>query len=73
MGQANYFLNKFFTPNVFVDITDTWEEKIKALELYKSQWRNDWYEFIDSTSRYYGKIIGVERAEGFYSNKILLK
>jgi LmbE family N-acetylglucosaminyl deacetylase len=72
MGQANYFLREFFTPNVFVDITDTWEKKIKAMELYKSQWRLDWFEFLDATSHYYGKIAGVERAEGFYTPKFRL-
>lgn len=72
MGQINYFLNDFFTPNVFVDISDTWDKKIEALSIYKSQWRDDWYEFLDATSTYYGKIIGVERAEGFYSSKLKL-
>jgi len=76
MGQINYYLKRFFAPNVFIDISDTWEKKIEAIKLYKSQWNssgNDWYEFLDSTSRYYGKIIGVERAEGFYSQKLQLE
>lgn len=73
MGQINYFLDSFFTPNVFVDISHTWEKKIEALKLYKSQWRPDWFEFLDATSIYYGKMIGVKRAEGFVSNKIVLK
>lgn len=72
MGQINYFLNDFFTPNVYVDITNTWEKKIEALSLYKSQWRDDWYEFLDATSTYYGKIIGVKRAEGFIVPKLIL-
>lgn len=76
MGQINYYLNEFFVPNFFVDISDSWDKKIEAMQLYKSQWNNsqqDWYDFLDSTSRYYGKIIGVERAEGFYSNKLTYK
>lgn len=72
MGQINYFLRDFFVPNVFVDISETWEKKIEACMIYKSQWRQDWYEFLDATTTYYGKIIGVERAEGFYSPKFLL-
>lgn len=74
MGQINYYLRNFFTPNIFVDITSTWTKKIKALECFKSQWgRNGakWYEFLDETTRYYGKICGVERAEGFISRKFL--
>lgn len=75
MGQINYYLNEYFSPNVFVDISDTWEKKIEALQQYIGQWNRagkDWYEFLDSTSKYYGKIIGVERAEGFYSKKLKL-
>jgi LmbE family N-acetylglucosaminyl deacetylase len=75
MGQINYYLRYLFTPNVFVDISDTWEEKIRSLECYGSQWDRagtDWYEYLDATTRYYGKMIGVKRAEGFVSRKLLL-
>jgi len=74
-GQINYYLREFFKPNVFIDISKTWEKKIEALKLYKGQWArvgHEWFEFLDVTSRYYGKIIGVERAEGFYSPKYKL-
>ena len=72
MGQINYYLWDFFTPNIFVDISNHWEQKIEALKCYKSQWDRagqDWLEFLDATSRYYGKMIGVERAEGFITKK----
>lgn len=75
MGQINHYLRDFFTPNVFVDITDTWEQKIEALKCYTTQWGRagaDWYEFLDETSRHYGRMVGVHRAEGFVSRKILL-
>jgi LmbE family N-acetylglucosaminyl deacetylase len=75
MGQINYYIREFFTPNVFIDISDTWERKINALQIFKSQWERkgaDWFEFLDSTSKYYGKIIGVKRAEAFYSPKVTL-
>jgi LmbE family N-acetylglucosaminyl deacetylase len=75
MGQINFFLRDFFRPNVFVDISETWERKIKALECYRTQWeRNgkEWYQFLDETTRHYGRIVGVERAEGFVCNKFLL-
>lgn len=74
MGQINYYLRNIFNPNYFVDISDTWEQKIKSLECFKVQWKRakkDWYEFLDITSRYYGKMIGVERAEGFITDKFL--
>lgn len=75
MGQVNHYLNDFFTPNVFVDVSDTWEQKIEALKCYKSEWGRvgaDWLDFIDATSRYYGRMVGVRRAEGFMSSKLLL-
>jgi len=74
MGQINYYLRSHFTPNIFVDISSTWEKKIKAMECFSGQWGragNDWYEYLDTTSRYYGKMIGVQRAEGFISVKYL--
>ena len=73
MGQINYYMNEFFSPNIFIDITNEWEKKIEALQLFSSQWArsgNDWTEYLDVTSRYYGKIIGVKRAEGFIANRI---
>jgi len=75
MGQINYYLRKIFTPNIFVDITDHWEQKINSLKMYEGQWSRageDWYEFLDATTKYYGKMIGVERAEGFFSSKFLI-
>ena len=74
MGQINYYLRKVFTPNFFVDISDTWENKIGSLKYYKSEWERlgkDWYEFLDATTTYYGKMSGVRRAEGFITYKFL--
>lgn len=75
MGQINFYLRNFFVPNIYVDISETWDKKIQAMELYEGEWSKsgkDWYEFLDATSSYYGKIIGVKRAEGFYSPKYKL-
>jgi LmbE family N-acetylglucosaminyl deacetylase len=75
MGQINYYLREFFRPNVFVDVSATWTKKIEALECYRAQWQRagkDWYGFLDETTRYYGRMVGVERAEGFVSMKVLL-
>lgn len=68
MGQINYYMTDFFTPNFYVDISEEWNRKIKAIASFKSQWirtEKDWTEFLDITSKYYGKTIGVNRAEGF--------
>ena len=75
MGQINHYLREIFVPNLFVDISSTWVRKIEALERYRAEWAragDDWYEFLDVTTRYYGKLCGVERAEGFVSRKYLL-
>lgn len=75
MGQINYYLKDFFVPNLFVDISDTWDKKIDALKCFSGQWEragSDWYEYLDLTTRYYGKIAGVKRAEGFISGKYLI-
>ncbi len=74
MGQVNWHVRQPFTPNVFVDITETWEQKLKALEYYVSEYNRagaEWYGFLDETTRTYGRMVGVERAEGFVSRKLL--
>jgi len=75
MGQINYYLRDVFTPNIYVDISDYWDKKIEALKCYKAQWKRageDWLDFLDITTRYYGKMVGVKRAEGFITKKYLL-
>ncbi len=74
MGQINNYLRDIFTPNVFVDISDTWEQKIHALQCYSTQWARageEWLAFLDETTRYYGRMVGVARAEGFVCKKLL--
>lgn len=74
MGQLNHHLRDVFTPNVFVDISQTWPRKLEGLKRYTSEWERtgqDWYGFLDETTRYYGRLVGVERAEGFLSTKLL--
>jgi LmbE family N-acetylglucosaminyl deacetylase len=73
MGQVNYYMTDFFSPNFYIDITSEYEKKIEALSLFRSQWernKKDWTEFLDITSQYYGKIIGTSRAEGFVAKRL---
>jgi LmbE family N-acetylglucosaminyl deacetylase len=75
MGQINYYLRDFFSPNLFVDISEYFDMKIEALKGYKGEWARageEWSDYLDVTSRYYGKLAGVKRAEGFMTNKYLL-
>lgn len=74
-GQVNYYMHQVFTPNVYVDITDVYEKKLEALKLYRSEWERsgkDWEEYLDAQTRYYGKLVNKERAEGFFVEKYLL-
>jgi len=76
MGQINNLLREVFTPNVFVDITETWHLKLAAMRCYTSEWKRagkGWEVFQDSLTRYYGGMVGVERAEGFLSRKFLVE
>lgn len=64
-----------FIPNMFVDISEFYEKKVKALEVYKDEIRNFPHsrsmENIDSVSRYRGASIGVKRAEAFHVERVL--
>lgn len=75
VGQINYYIKESFTPNLYFDISDVWEDKIGCISCYSSQWqrsKEDWTEFMDITSRYNGKVVGCKRAEGFIAHKLLL-
>lgn len=73
-GQINYFLRDVFTPNYFVNIEDSWDKKLEAMACYEGEWARNkatWSDFLDTTSRYYGLMSGVSRAEGFKITKFL--
>ncbi len=75
MGQCNWYVfRKTFTPNFFVDITETYALKMKALQCYQTEMKRSgvvWSNYIDNTTANYGLIVGTERAEGFVSYKFL--
>lgn len=58
-----------FQPNVFVDITDTFDAKIKVLENFKKEMREHphprSFEAIRALAMYRGASCGVELAEAF--------
>lgn len=58
-----------FRPNVFVDITETIEMKIKAMQTYKSESCSFPHprspESLRSTASHWGSVVGVEYAEAF--------
>jgi LmbE family N-acetylglucosaminyl deacetylase len=57
-----------FHPNIYLDISNTYENKINALKAQKSQYEKygkKWLDAIDALSRLRGIESGVERAECF--------
>jgi LmbE family N-acetylglucosaminyl deacetylase len=76
MGMCNWYICRGpFSPNIFVDVSETFHLKMSALECYKSEMTrvgDTWRAFHDATSKNYGLIAGVARAEGFVTNKFLL-
>ncbi len=79
--QIIYFhIPHYVIPSFVVDITDIYEERVKAILAYKSQFSQEAYpEFpsnilssplflkhIESRIRYYGSLINTEYAEAYY-------
>ena len=66
-----------FQPEVFVDITDTMDEKLQAIRAHKSQFawmqefmEDDFLDYAQALSRYRGFQAGCKFAEGFVSHKM---
>lgn len=58
-----------FDPQIFVDASETWLEKRRALEVYDEEMRayphSRSIEALDALSRWRGAQVGLERAEAF--------
>lgn len=78
----HYIQDRFYEPDVIVDITDVWEQRLEAIKAYKTQFFNpglnepqtyisspEFFESVKSRARLLGKRIGVAYAEGFLSKK----
>jgi LmbE family N-acetylglucosaminyl deacetylase len=59
-----------FNPNVFIDISETIELKLSAMEKYKTEMRNYPHprstEAIRTSAKYFGNMVGTEYAEPFH-------
>ena len=68
--------NKNFCPNYFVDINKFLKKKLKLLDCYKFEMRKAPHprsiKNIKALSNYRGGIVGVENAEAFIVNKIIV-
>ncbi|MDR7313943.1 bacillithiol biosynthesis deacetylase BshB1 [Brevibacillus nitrificans] len=73
-----YFINSTVTPQVVVDVTSVYSEKIEVLRCYRSQFEleegsvttpltNGYLEMVEYRERLFGQQAGVTYAEGFMS------
>jgi bacillithiol biosynthesis deacetylase BshB1 len=78
----HYIQDRFYEPDVIIDVSDVWEQKMEAIKAYKTQFYNpdssepdtylsspDFLDAIVSRARSLGKRIGVKYGEGFISKK----
>lgn len=75
-----YHLPPFVNPSFIVDITDVYQERVKAIQCYKSQFSLSpnnqnpetylsdpfFLQAIEAKARYYGSLIGTSFGEGFF-------
>jgi N-acetylglucosamine malate deacetylase 1 len=80
----HYIQDWYHEPHLLIDITDSFEQRMKAIEAYTTQFHTgekssegtqtyistpDFLESIVARARMFGKRIGVKFAEGFISEK----
>ncbi len=78
----HYLQDRFYEPDLIVDITEVWEQRLESIKAYKTQFHNtdsqepqtyisspEFLEAIIARARLLGKRIGVQFAEGFISKK----
>lgn len=78
----HYIQDRFYEPDVILDVSDVWEERVEAIKAYKTQFFSgssdgdqtyisspEFMEALTSRARLLGKRIGVKYAEGFVSKK----
>ena len=80
----HYIQDRFLQPDFVVDITDVFEKKLESIKAYATQFHNPGIDgpetyiskpgFIESViyrAKMFGKMIGVDYAEGFISDKMI--
>ena len=78
----HYIQDRFYEPDIIVDISDVWEQRMESVKAYKTQFLADassdpqtyisspeFMEALSARARLLGKRIGVKYAEGFLSKK----
>lgn len=62
-----------FRPQYFIDITNTIDRKLAAVDCHKTQGAEYWKESVKGRAAYWGQVINCEYAEVFEVNKIVEK
>jgi len=78
----HYLQDRFYEPDLILDVSEVWEQRLKSIKAYKTQFYNSdspepqtyisspgFLEAIIARARLLGKRIGVQFAEGFISKK----
>lgn len=78
----HYIQDRFYEPDVILDVSDVWEQRMEAVKAYKTQFlpsgstdpqtyisSPEFMEALTARARLLGKRIGVKYAEGFLSRK----
>lgn len=80
----HYIQDRFHKPDFVVDVSDQWEQRMKAVQAYGSQFYNpadttpetpisgaDFLEFVDGRGREFGRSIGAKYGEGFLAERYI--
>jgi N-acetylglucosamine malate deacetylase 1 len=77
LSSTEWSITKSFQPNFFVEISETLKLKLSAMESYTTEIQRPPYarsiESINALARNYGSSIGVDFAEGFMVNRIIMR
>jgi bacillithiol biosynthesis deacetylase BshB1 len=78
----HYIQDRFYEPDIIIDISEEWEQKVASILAYKTQFNAtdesepqtyisnpEFMDAIQSRARVLGKRIGVKYGEGFLSKK----
>lgn len=75
--SGGYKFHPFFSPNVFVDISDVWDIKVKAWNCYEKESRPFPFprsvEGIETLAMYRGILSGMEKVEAFSLARMIIK
>ncbi len=80
----HYIQDRLITPDIVVDVTPYWEQKMETIRAFKSQFHNpddsspdtyisspEFLNFIESRAQELGHAIGVKYGEGFTAERLI--